>query len=90
MIRVLLEVYGGGDAVSGPFRTLVRVTIDLEGYLARLGLARPAGPSVEALFAVHRAHAERVAYENLEIQLGRATSADPAESVARIARGGGG
>lgn len=76
--------------MSGPVRTLVRVTIDIEGYLARLGVARPAHPSTEALFALHRAHAERVAYENVEIQLGRATSVDPAESIARIARGGGG
>ncbi|MBR7835998.1 arylamine N-acetyltransferase [Actinospica durhamensis] len=63
-----------------------------DGYLARLGLAPRSGhhPSLEALFALHRAHAERVAYENLEIQLGRATSADPDESIGRIVRGRGG
>lgn len=71
-------------------RTLGRVRTDIEGYLARLGVARPAHPSLEALFALHRAHAERVAYEALEIQLGRATSVDPDESIARIARGRGG
>lgn len=63
---------------------------DVDGYLARLGVARPAHPDVEALFALHRAHAERVVYEALDIQLGRATSADPDESIGRIVRGRGG
>jgi N-hydroxyarylamine O-acetyltransferase len=59
-------------------------------YLARLGLeAEP--PSAEALFRVHRAHVERVAYETLWIHLGERWGIDPAESVARIAtRGRGG
>ena len=65
-------------------------TADIDGYLARLGLARPVRADVEWLFAAHRAHMERVPYENLEIQLGRATSVDPAESIARIVRGRGG
>lgn len=43
-----------------------------------------------ALFALHRAHVEQVPYENLEIQLGRRTSVDPYESVARVLRGRGG
>ncbi|RZU50281.1 arylamine N-acetyltransferase [Krasilnikovia cinnamomea] len=66
--------------------------IDVPGYLRRLGLTRLAGqaPSVEALHELHRAHAERVPYECLEIWLGRPTSVDPAESVQRIGRGRGG
>ena len=63
---------------------------DVEGYLARLGLSRPARPELEWLFAVHRAHMERIPYENLEIQLGRATSVDPVEAIGRIVRGRGG
>ena len=63
---------------------------DIEGYLARLGLERPVRPDVAWLFAVQRAHLERIPYENLEIQLGRATSVDPAEAIARIVRGRGG
>jgi N-hydroxyarylamine O-acetyltransferase len=63
---------------------------DIEGYLARLGLERPVRPDVAWLFAVQRAHMERIPYENLEIQLGRATSVDPAESIGRIVRGRGG
>jgi N-hydroxyarylamine O-acetyltransferase len=61
-----------------------------DAYLARLGLdAEP--PSVEALFAIHRAHVERVAYETLWIHVGQRWSVDVDESVARIAtqrRGG--
>ena len=63
---------------------------DIEGYLARLGLERPVRPDVAWLFAVQRAHLERIPYENLEIQLGRPTSVDPAEAIGRIVRGRGG
>jgi arylamine N-acetyltransferase len=63
---------------------------DLDGYLARLGLERPDRPDPAWLAAACRAHMERVPYENLEIQLGRATSVDPVASIARIAAGGGG
>jgi arylamine N-acetyltransferase len=59
---------------------------DVRGYLARLGLPDPGPPSVAALFALHRAHVERVPYENLEIQLGCPTTVDPDESVERIVR----
>jgi N-hydroxyarylamine O-acetyltransferase len=67
-------------------------SIDVPGYLRRLGLAGTAGrrPSVAALRELHRAHAERVPYECLEIWLGRPTTVDPAESVHRILRGRGG
>ncbi|WP_143587924.1 arylamine N-acetyltransferase family protein, partial [Streptomyces alboverticillatus] len=64
--------------------------IDVDGYLTVLGVTRPAAPTAEALRALHRAQVERVAYENLDIHLGSATSIDAAESVARIMRGRGG
>ena len=63
---------------------------DIPGYLARLGLERPARPDVDSLFAIHEAHMTRVPYENLEIQLDRPTTVDPVESIARIVRGRGG
>ncbi|HTJ69276.1 MAG TPA: arylamine N-acetyltransferase [Actinospica sp.] len=63
---------------------------DIDGYLARLGLERPGRPDAAWLFAAHRAHMERIPYENFEIQLNRPTSVDPAETIARIARGRGG
>ena len=59
-------------------------------YLARLGLeAEP--PSADALFRLHRAQVERVAYESLWIHLGEAWGVSATESLARIAtrrRGG--
>jgi arylamine N-acetyltransferase len=74
--------------LTGPVRPDPRA--DVEGYLARLGLSRPARPDAAWLYAAHRAHMARVPYENLEIQLERPTTVDPAESIARIARGRGG
>jgi N-hydroxyarylamine O-acetyltransferase len=67
-------------------------TIDVPGYLARLGLPELAGhePAVPALRALHRAHAERVPYECLEIHLDRPTKVCPAASVRRIVAGRGG
>ena len=61
-----------------------------DAYLARLGLD-PEPPSVPALFAVHRAHVERVTYETLWIHVGERWSVDLDESVTRVAtrrRGG--
>uniref|UniRef100_UPI00053A2B3C arylamine N-acetyltransferase family protein n=1 Tax=Kitasatospora sp. MBT63 TaxID=1444768 RepID=UPI00053A2B3C len=51
---------------------------------------RPPRPTVDALRRLHRAHVERVPYENLEIQLDRPTTVDPEASIARILAGGGG
>ncbi|KUL31943.1 arylamine N-acetyltransferase family protein [Actinoplanes awajinensis] len=66
--------------------------MDDVAYLRRLGLDELAGqaPSVPGLHALHRAHAERVPYECLEIWLGRPTGIDPAESTRRILAGRGG
>jgi N-hydroxyarylamine O-acetyltransferase len=63
--------------------------IDFSGYLRRLGVGRVA-PGLDGLRELHRAHAERVAYECLEIWLGRTTTVSPADSVGRIVRGRGG
>jgi arylamine N-acetyltransferase len=64
--------------------------MDVEGYLRRLRLSHPVAPSLEALLALHRAHVTLVPYETVEIQLGRPTTIDPDESVARIVAGRGG
>ena len=61
-----------------------------DAYLRRLGVEADA-PSVEALFALHRAHVEQVAYETLWIHLGDRWPVDLAVSSNRIAtqrRGG--
>lgn len=64
--------------------------IDVDGYLAVLGMTRPTAPTTEVLHALHRAQVERVAYETIDNQLGRVTGIGAAESVARILRGRGG
>jgi N-hydroxyarylamine O-acetyltransferase len=68
------------------------VTIDVAGYLRRLGLDPESfrRPGVAELHALHRAHAERVPYECLWIWFGQDTTVEPAESVRRILRGRGG
>ncbi|MFG1698489.1 arylamine N-acetyltransferase [Nonomuraea sp. NPDC049309] len=66
--------------------------MDTTAYLSRLGLPSLLGapPSAANLRALHAAHVERVAYEALEIWLGRRTTVDPEESAARILKGRGG
>ena len=58
-----------------------------DAYLKRLGVAEPGPPGAAALRALHTAHVERVAYEALDIQLGRLTSIDPVDSVERVVAG---
>jgi N-hydroxyarylamine O-acetyltransferase len=69
---------------------MARLRFDLTKYLERLGIDDPGEPSVRALRALHRAHVERVPYENLDIQLGRPTTVDQDDCVARVLRGRGG
>lgn len=59
-------------------------------YLRRLGITGPHTPSAEGLFALQRAHLERVPYENIDIQLGRPPGIDPELSARRFGAGRGG
>jgi N-hydroxyarylamine O-acetyltransferase len=58
--------------------------LDTTAYLRRLRLPHPGAPTAEALRVLHEAHVERIAYEALEIQLGRPTTVDPHEAAERI------
>ncbi len=62
--------------------------VRVEDYLAHLGLARAAPPSADALADLQARHLERVVFENLEIQRGRATTVDYGESAERIVKRG--
>jgi arylamine N-acetyltransferase len=64
--------------------------LDLDGYLRRLNVTHAGSPSADRLFALHRAHVSTVAYENLEIQLGRPRTIDPYASAEQIIAGRGG
>lgn len=62
--------------------------MSVDGYLARLGVTGRPEPTVATLGDLHRRHLDAVPYENLAIMLGAPASADPAETLARIADGG--
>jgi arylamine N-acetyltransferase len=76
--------------MRGPTRRDIPDAATVTRYLKRLGIDDPGEPSVAALHALHRAHVERVPYEVLDIQLGRQSTVDPHDSVARVLRGRGG
>ncbi len=60
---------------------------DLDEYLRRLRV-EPAPPSAEALFALHRAHVERVPYETTWIQMGDLWDVSGRASFRRVATNG--
>ncbi|MGW4112896.1 arylamine N-acetyltransferase family protein [Actinosynnema sp. NPDC004786] len=66
------------------------VPVDVPAFLRRLGVPDAEPPGVAALTRLHRAFVERVPYETVDIQLGRVTSIDPRDSVARVLAGRGG
>ena len=45
--------------------------MELETYLDRIGYQGPREPTADTLRQLHRAHLLTVAFENLDIQLGR-------------------
>ena len=62
--------------------------VSVADYLARLGLDGTGPPSAGALAQLQARHLERVVFENLEIQRGRPTTVDDAESAERIVKRG--
>jgi N-hydroxyarylamine O-acetyltransferase len=62
--------------------------VGVEDYLAHIGVAHAASPSVDALAELQARHLERVVFENLEIQRGRPTTVDYGESAERIVKRG--
>ncbi len=64
--------------------------MELDGYLRRIG-EKPGDPTLDTLNRLHRAHLRRIAYENLDIHLGRTLSLDVAQTYDKIVtRGRGG
>jgi arylamine N-acetyltransferase len=62
--------------------------VAVEDYLAHIGVDHAASPSVDALAELQARHLDRVVFENLEIQRGRPTTVDYAESAERIVKRG--
>ena len=61
---------------------------DLDAYLARIGHDGGRAPSLETLRAIHRRHAESIAFENLDPLLGRTPSLDVESLQAKLVLGG--
>lgn len=61
-----------------------------DAYLRRLGLLVSPAPSVESLFALHRAQVERIPYESVWVWLGERRTIAPLDSVRYLAGGRGG
>ncbi|MET8472616.1 arylamine N-acetyltransferase [Streptomyces sp. NPDC006422] len=62
-----------------------------DAYLHRIGAARPAAPTSDALRALHLAHLRAVPFENLSVHLGEEIVLDPDALVAKLVdRGRGG
>src|SRR6185503_3263469 len=65
--------------------------MELQAYLDRIGHSGPVRPDLATLKALHRAHLKAISYENLDVQLGRRVTTDPADAYAKIVeRGRGG
>jgi N-hydroxyarylamine O-acetyltransferase len=61
-----------------------------DAYLRRLGLAEVPPPTLDALFALHRAQLERIPYESVWIWLGERRTIEPLDSVRLLLAGRGG
>ncbi len=61
---------------------------NLEPYLTRIGYHGPRRPDLDTLTAVHRAHLTTIAYENLDIHLGRVLTLDIVQIYDKIVRRG--
>jgi N-hydroxyarylamine O-acetyltransferase len=61
--------------------------LDVGAYRERIGIAGPVAPSLAGLTAVHEAHVGAVAFENLDILLGRTISLDLGALEAKLVAG---
>ena len=61
--------------------------MDLQPYLDRIGFKGVLRPDLATLRALHRGHALGISYENLDVQLGRPLTTDPAAAFDKIVHG---
>jgi N-hydroxyarylamine O-acetyltransferase len=65
--------------------------MELGAYLARVKFSGRPRPDLDTLIRVHRGHVENIPYENLDVQLGRTVTRDPAAIFDKlVTRGRGG
>ena len=60
--------------------------MELGAYLDRIGYGGPVRPDLATLRGLHRAHLLAIPYENLDVQLGRPLTPDPAAAYDKIVR----
>jgi len=79
---------GGFPPICGALHhgPLIDATLDLEAYFRRVGYSGPREPTLECLEALHLAHASRIPFENLDIQLGLPVSLDLGALQAKLVR----
>lgn len=58
--------------------------MDLSDYLSRIGYDGSLRPDLATLFALNRAHLLAIPYENLDVQLGRPLTVDPARAFDKL------
>jgi N-hydroxyarylamine O-acetyltransferase len=58
--------------------------MDLKAYFDRIGFEGEVRPDLATLVALHRAHLQAIPYENLDVQLGRPLTTDPAAAFDKI------
>ncbi|MCB2113206.1 MAG: arylamine N-acetyltransferase [Parvularculaceae bacterium] len=58
--------------------------MNLNAYLARIGVRGPVKPDIDGLRRVHRAHALSLTYENLDVQLGAPSDRSAANAFDKI------
>jgi len=61
--------------------------MDLQAYLDRIGFTGVPRPDLATLRALHRGHSLAISYENLDVQLGRPLTTDPAQAFDKIVHG---
>jgi N-hydroxyarylamine O-acetyltransferase len=61
--------------------------VDVQAYLDRIGFEGVPRPDLATLRALHRGHSLAISYENLDVQLGRPLTTDPAAAFAKIVHG---
>ncbi len=62
--------------------------VDLDAYLSRIGYSGERVPKLEVLDGLHLAHATRIPFESLDIQLGRPIRLDLESIEDKLVRGG--
>jgi hypothetical protein len=59
-------------------------SVDLDAYFARIGYDGPREPTLAVLRAIHQKHPDAIAFENVDVLLGKAISLDPADIDAKL------